>query len=112
MPKNARSDLWSHMVTKRAMEQLRHGGVRGSELWFEAGPIHIAGGGTTATAIAATLFYVSRNPEVYENLASEIRTSFSTGEKIRGGPRLAACKYLRTVIDETLRMSPTIPGVM
>jgi cytochrome P450 len=56
------------------------------------------------------LFYLSRNPTAYDRLASEIRTTFSSGRDIRQGPQLHSCKYLRAVIDETMRMSPSSLG--
>jgi cytochrome P450 len=65
------------------------------------------GGSTTATAMSGVFFYLSRNPEAYARLASEIRTTFSDGREIRQGHLLSSCKYLRAIIDETMRMSPS-----
>lgn len=56
------------------------------------------------------LFYVSRNPEIYRKLTEEIRASFTSGKDIKSGPQLTSCKYLRAVINETLRMSPSSTG--
>lgn len=70
------------------------------------------GGTTTATAMAAVFFYLSRNPSAYARLASEIRAAFSSGSEIRQGPRITNCKYLRAVIDEAMRISPPTPCVM
>lgn len=64
-----------------------------------------AGGSTTATTMTAALFYLSRYPQVYKRLASEIRSKFSSAKEIRQGPQLSACTYLRAVIDESLRLS-------
>ncbi|KAI0009739.1 hypothetical protein F4779DRAFT_580526 [Xylariaceae sp. FL0662B] len=50
--------------------------------------------------MAAALFYIARHRHCYDKLAAEI-----------GGPELAACSYLRACIDETLRMSPPLPGM-
>lgn len=58
--------------------------------------------------MAAVLFYLTRNGECYENLAHEIRTTFKSGQDIKGGPQLASCAYLRACVDETLRMSPPV----
>lgn len=55
-------------------------------------------------------FYLSRNPNAYNRLASEIRDTFSSGRDIRQGPQLHSCKYLRAVIDETMRLSPSSLG--
>lgn len=62
--------------------------------------------------MSVALFYLSRNPEVYRKLAGEIRTTFSSGHDIRSGPRLTSCRYLRAVINETLRMSPSSIGTL
>lgn len=62
--------------------------------------------------MSAVLFYLSRDPEIYRRLASEIRTAFSSGHEIQGGPQLTSCKYLRAVINETLRMSPSSIGTL
>lgn len=62
--------------------------------------------------MSAVLFYLSRHPEIYDRLASEIRTTFSSGREIHGGPQLTSCKYLRAVINETLRMSPSSIGTL
>lgn len=62
--------------------------------------------------MSAVFFYLSRHPEIYRKLASEIRSTFSSGRDIRSGPQLTSCKYLRAVIDETLRMSPSSIGTL
>jgi cytochrome P450 len=70
------------------------------------------GGETIASSLAAAFFYLSRNPDCYEKLATEIRTTFKSGQEISGGPRLSGCRYLRACIDEALRMSPPVPGTL
>lgn len=62
--------------------------------------------------MSAVLFYLSRDREIYRRLASEIRTTFSSGHDIHSGPQLTSCKYLRAVINETLRMSPSSIGTL
>lgn len=70
------------------------------------------GGLTSAATIAGTFFYLSRYPECYARLASEIRTTFSTGDEIQQGPKLASCKYLRACIEESLRCSPPVLTIL
>lgn len=77
-----------------------------SELWQEALFFITAGGSTVATAMAGSLFHLSRHPNVYAKLADEIRTIFKSGAEIHSGPTLASCKYLRAVLEESLRLSP------
>ncbi|KAI0468148.1 cytochrome P450 [Xylaria cf. heliscus] len=88
------------------------GGIRRGELFSEATIIMVAGSDTTATALSATFFYLARNPECYEKLCSEIRSTFTSGQDIRTGPQLASCRYLRACLDEGMRMSPPVPGTL
>lgn len=62
--------------------------------------------------MCTVFYYLSRNPSAYAQLASEIRTTFSSGSEIRHGQKLTSCKYLRAVLDESMRISPPTPGVM
>ncbi|KAF2691331.1 cytochrome P450 monooxygenase-like protein [Lentithecium fluviatile CBS 122367] len=66
------------------------------------------GADTTSTTITAAFFYPSRNPSCYAKLASEIRSTFSSGTEIQSGPLLSSCTYLRAVMDETMRTSPPL----
>ncbi|OTB05175.1 hypothetical protein M426DRAFT_140399 [Hypoxylon sp. CI-4A] len=86
--------------------------VRKGELWWEAHFLVVAGSDTTATAVTAAFFYLSRNPECYEKLAEEIRSTFATAQDIKSGPPLKSCHYLRACIDEALRISPSVPGTL
>lgn len=51
-------------------------------------------------------FYLSRYPFVYQCLAEEIRSSFTSGDDIKSGLNLTGCNYLRAFIDECLRITP------
>lgn len=68
------------------------------------------GGETTSTALSALFFYLARNPDIYKNLANEIRSTFSNDTEIQGGSKLRDCRYMRACIDEALRMSPPVSG--
>ena len=106
-PKDAKHDFYA-----LASGQIAPGepGLISKDLWAEAVFFIAAGGSTTSTALSGIFFYLSRYPNVYERLASEIRNTFSSGHDIRQGPQLQSCKYLRAVIDETMRMSPSSLG--
>ncbi|KAI2609364.1 cytochrome P450 [Hypoxylon fragiforme] len=105
----ARRDLFSFVAD--AVNAKDDEGLRLGDLWYEAFFFIVAGGDTTATALSATLFYLSRNSECYTKLATEIRTAFRKGAEI-SGKGLAGCQYLRACIDESLRMSPPTPGTL
>ena len=72
----------------------------------------VPGSDTTATQIAANFFYITNNPKTLAKLTSEIRSTFSCVEDIRLGPRLESCQYLHAVINESLRISPSLPGIL
>ncbi|KAI0545493.1 cytochrome P450 [Xylaria curta] len=86
--------------------------IKLSELWSEAVFFFPAGGDTPATALSALFFYLSRNPKAYRRLSDEVRSIFTDGTDIKGGPKLAACQYLRACINETLRMSSPVSGTL
>ncbi|KJZ78799.1 hypothetical protein HIM_01572 [Hirsutella minnesotensis 3608] len=79
-----------------------------SELWAEATAFLAAGGLSTATAISATLFYLSRYPECYHAVAREVRTTFASSDDIKAGPRLNSCQYMRACIEEALRCAAPV----
>ncbi|KAI4858580.1 cytochrome P450 [Hypoxylon rubiginosum] len=107
LPKGAKHDFYSI-----AAEDVGEGeeGLRRSEIWAEAVFFLPAGGTTISAALSAIFFYLSRHPTVYARLAREIRTTFSSGSAIQGGPQMSGCKYLRAVIDETMRVAPPFVG--
>ena len=83
-----------------------------SDLSSESSLLIIAGSDTTSTSLAATLFYILHNVECLSNVQTEIRRTFSSIEDIRTGQQLSSCHYLRACIDESLRMSPPVGGLM
>ncbi|KAK8039561.1 cytochrome P450 [Apiospora rasikravindrae] len=113
LPRDAKHDLYSLVATDERVGQAQLEGIRRSEIWGRRVFFLMrVCGTTTGTAICSVFYYLSRYSAAYARLASEIRTTFSSGSEIRQGPQLASCKYLRAVIDETLRICPPTPGVM
>jgi cytochrome P450 len=72
----------------------------------------IAGSDTTSTAMAATLFYLVRNPSALAKASEEVRAKFDDVEEIHQGAQLASCTYLRACIDEAMRLSPSVGGLL
>ncbi|KAH0843876.1 isotrichodermin C-15 hydroxylase [Fonsecaea pedrosoi] len=70
------------------------------------------GSDTTATQLAANFFYLTHNPHALKRLTEEIRTTFTCVDEIRLGKTLDGCDYLHAVINETIRLSPSLPGVL
>ncbi|MCJ1385785.1 hypothetical protein MMC17_008909 [Xylographa soralifera] len=87
-------------------------GFSKDELLSEASVLISAGSDTTSTAIAATIFYLLHNPVTLRILTDEIRSTFDTVEAIRSGAELNSCRYLRACIDEAMRCSPPVRGLM
>ncbi|KAF2490822.1 cytochrome P450 [Lophium mytilinum] len=105
-----RKDFFYHLLQARDPET--GAGFSPAELWGESNLLIIAGSDTTSTALAGTFFYLSRNPHALARLTDEIRGAFGDVEEIVNGPRLNGCTYLRACLDETLRMTPPVPGAL
>ena len=72
----------------------------------------IAGSDTTSTAMAATLFYLTRNEAALRKAVEEVRSKFNNAEEIVYGATLSSCTYLRACIDEAMRLSPSVGGIL
>jgi cytochrome P450 len=78
-----------------------------TQLSSEASLLVIAGADTTAAAMSAILYHLTRNERVYNKLVDEIRSTFDSVDEIRGGAKLNSCHYLRACISEALRINPS-----
>ena len=70
------------------------------------------GSDTTATTMAALMFYLCHYPKAYTKVTAEIRAAFPNANSVRLGPELNSCIYLRACLDETLRMSPAVGSAL
>ena len=84
-------------------------GMSDAQLRDEVMTMYIAGHETTANAMAWILNLVSSHPEVEARLHEEIDANFPDRELTISD--LAAFPYVRQVIDESLRLYPTIWAV-
>lgn len=105
-----RRDFFYHLLKARDPETGL--GFSTPELWGESNLLIIAGSDTTSTALAATLFYLVRSPDALARVAAEIRARFNDVEEIRQGTALNSCAYLRACIDEAMRLSPSVGGIV
>ena len=105
-----RKDFFYYLLKAKDPETGK--GFSTPELWGESNLLIIAGSDTTSTALAATMFYLVHNPKVLEKLAKEVRAAFEEVEEIRSGPTLSKLQYLRACIDEAMRLSPSVGGVL
>jgi cytochrome P450 len=105
-----RRDFFYHLLKARDPETGH--GFTTPELWGESNLLIIAGSDTTSTAMAATLFYLVRHPSALAKVTAEIRSQFPSLEDIHQGAPLNACAYLRACIDEAMRLSPSVGGLL
>ncbi|EPS45380.1 hypothetical protein H072_595 [Dactylellina haptotyla CBS 200.50] len=87
-------------------------GLNLDEVWGEARLLIIAGSDTTSTSLAGALYYLARNPKIFERLRNELRCAFPSEGDIWPGQKLSKCNYLRFVIDEALRMACPVGGIL
>lgn len=79
---------------------------------MEGNTLIVAGSDTSSTTMAAALYYLIHNPSTLHRLEDEIRGAFSRAEDIYMGSKLQHCSYLRACLDETMRMSPAVAGLL
>ncbi|KAL1970754.1 hypothetical protein VTN77DRAFT_2588 [Rasamsonia byssochlamydoides] len=82
------------------------------EIKAEATLLLVAGSDTFATALSSVLFYLTHNSHCLERATAEIRSCFPTVDDVKRGPELSRARYLRACIDESLRLSPSVPGYL
>jgi cytochrome P450 len=82
------------------------------ELWGESNLLIIAGSDTTSTALAASFFYLIHSESELQKVTKEVRDTFEDIEEIQAGPKLSSCTYLRAIIDESMRLSPPVGGLL
>jgi cytochrome P450 len=104
--RSQRKDLFE--MLSHAKDPETGNGFSPSEIIAESATLVVAGADTSATAMAAIFFYLSRNPDAYARAAAEVRSTFDDVKDIKGGAKLNSCKYLRACIDEAMRMSPSV----
>jgi len=62
--------------------------------------------------MANVLFHLLNSPETLRSLTTEIRSNFSDVSEIRIGQTLNNCKYLAACIDESLRLTSSVGGIL
>ncbi|KAI2618916.1 benzoate 4-monooxygenase cytochrome P450 [Hypoxylon sp. NC1633] len=82
--------------------------VSDKQLAARASDLVIAGSSTTATSLAATLYYLLQNPSSLEKLRAEVRSTFNEYADITYSST-QSMEYLRAVILEGLRIYPPVP---
>ncbi|KAL7268320.1 hypothetical protein RUND412_009059 [Rhizina undulata] len=104
-----RRDFFHHLLNARESEKSSY---TMKNLQSEARLLIVVGSDTTATLIAGSIFYLSRKLSIQEKLKAEVRSKFNSLEDIRLGKAIESCYYLKACVEETLRMSPSAPGLL
>ncbi|KAK6216869.1 hypothetical protein QIS74_06983 [Colletotrichum tabaci] len=104
------ADIFSLLVEARDPDT--NEALSEQQLWAESNLLIIAGSDTTSTGIAATFFYLSRNPAAYRRVVAEVRSTFRSSGDVKPGPALSSCVYLRACVTEAMRLCPPAAGAM
>ncbi|KAF2676845.1 cytochrome P450 family protein [Lentithecium fluviatile CBS 122367] len=105
-------DVFSHLLLANKNSKSGAPVFSPSDLVAETSLLITGGSDTTATAIASTLFYLMHYPKALARLQAEVRPRFSSLESIRPGTNLSTCRWLRACIDEAMRITPGVPGLL
>lgn len=101
-------DVFGQLIAVQNPESKNGEGLSEDAVRNNSSNLLIAGSDTSSSALAATFFYLSRNKEAYEKVATEVRTAFSSSSEIRSGTGMSNCTYLRAAINEAMRLSPVV----
>lgn len=75
--------------------------------------IMVAGRDTTAGLLSFTFMELARNPDIWKKLREEININFGLGENSDIDSitfeSLKKCEYLKSVVNEALRLYPSVP---
>ncbi|EER32695.1 cytochrome P450 52A7 [Candida tropicalis MYA-3404] len=75
--------------------------------------ILLAGRDTTAGLLSFAVFELARNPHIWAKLREDVESQFGLGEESRieeiTFESLKRCEYLKAVMNETLRLHPSVP---
>lgn len=108
--REAKKDFFYYLLNAKDPETGK--GLTTPELWGEANVLMIAGSDTTSTTLAASIFYLVRNPKALDALKKEVRDAFDDVEEIVTGSKLNELVYLKSCIDEALRLAPAVPSAL
>ena len=100
---STRKDTFHYLLNSEDTVTRRKSTVE--ELQADSALIIAAGSDGVGLAVAATIFYLVRDPAALSKLTKEVRAAFAGLDDIRN-PKLSALPYLGACIDETMRMCP------
>lgn len=102
--KTDRPDIWTQVLREQGEK-----GLSKEEMHSNAVLFMMAGTETTATSLAATTYYLLKNPDKLQKLTREVRSAFKTDEQINFDA-LLRLPYLHACLEEGLRIHPAAPS--
>lgn len=107
--KPSRRDTFHYLLHSK--DPLTGRGLTTEELQADSALVIAAGADGVGLTLAATIFYLIRQPAVLAKLTREIRAAFASPAEIQN-PKLNTLIYLTACIDETLRLVPPKPSTV
>ena len=104
-------DMISHMLDPKKQSSAADFQMSLSEVEINSMLIVVAGSESVTTVLTGITNYLLRDPSKLQVLVREIRSTFQSNEDITG-LSLSRLSYLNAVIQEGLRLCPTIPDGM
>lgn len=98
-------DIFSRFMTNNKNEELN---LPRGEILAEAGLLMNAGTDTTSAVMTNVIYLLCKNPEVQRKLQAELDETMKGVQIIAKYEQVAKLPYLRGVIEETLRLRPSI----
>jgi len=102
-------DMISHMIVANKSASDLH--MSRDEIEINSMLLVVAGSESVTTALVGAVHYLLREPTKLQVLSDEIRTSYRNEDDITG-ISLNSLPYLNAVLQEALRLCPTIPDGM
>ena len=102
------TDLLGRMLTgvdKQTGERLPDENIRAQCITFL-----IAGHETTSGLLSFAIYYLMKNPDVLERARAEVGRGAGQRRRSRRSSRSHRLRYVRQILDETLRLWPTAPA--
>ncbi|TLD25654.1 hypothetical protein PspLS_06298 [Pyricularia sp. CBS 133598] len=81
-----------------------------SQVRGECATLIVAGSDTSSTTLSATLFYLAGDRDAQRRAREEVLHAMPGPDDVALGPALNSCAYLRSSVDEALRLSPPVGG--
>ncbi|UJO25301.1 Versicolorin B desaturase [Fulvia fulva] len=104
-------DFWDRVIVKSGAEgEINDGtGMSKGEMLNNAAVMVVGGSETSASALCGATYLLAHSPDKMKKAVKEIRETFKASEDITL-QSVTGMQYLTAVIDETLRMYPSVPG--